>query len=54
MGCEEIIHFALCCLVESPCESIVESVGSVINRHGSKERDNMSYNNFNDEFFFCL
>ena len=51
MGCEEIMLFAHCCLVKSPCESIFESVVSAINRHGSKERSKMSNDNFNDEIF---
>ena len=51
LGCEDILHFALCCLVKSPCESIVESVGSVINRHGCEERSKLSHENLNDEVF---
>ena len=37
-GCEDIIHFALCCFVKIPLEATAESIGSVINRHGRKER----------------
>ena len=33
-GCETVIHFSLCCLVKSPLEAVVESVGSIINYHG--------------------
>ena len=51
MGCEEILHFALCCFSKSPCESIVESVGSVINRHGCDSRSKLTMENVNEEVF---
>ncbi len=37
-GCEDVIHFALCCFVKIPLEATAESIGSVINKHGRKER----------------
>ena len=49
LGCENIIHFALCCFSKSPVESIVESVGSTINHHGNKSRSSMSHQTLNDE-----
>ena len=35
---ENILHFALCCFVKSPLEATAESIGSVLNSHGCKER----------------
>ena len=32
------MHLALCSFVKAPLEANAESIGSVINRHGSKER----------------
>ena len=49
LGCENIIHFALCCFSKSPVESIVESVGSTINYHGNKSRSSLSHQSLNDE-----
>ena len=40
-GCEEIIHLALCCFVKVPLEATAESIGSVINKHGRKERSSL-------------
>ncbi len=51
MGCQDVIHFALCCFSKSPCESIVESVGSVINSHGCKSRSKLTVENLNEEVF---
>ena len=33
-----ILHLALCCFVKVPLEATAESIGSVINQHGCKER----------------
>ena len=33
-----ILHLPLCCFVKEPLEAIAESIGSVINQHGCKER----------------
>ena len=33
-----ILHFALCCFMKIPLEATAETIGSVINRHGCKER----------------
>lgn len=49
LGCENIVHFALCCFSKSPVESIVESVGSTINYHGNKSRASMNHQTLNDE-----
>ena len=49
LGCENILHFALCCFIKSPVESIVESVGSTINRHGNKHRASLTLNSLTDE-----
>jgi hypothetical protein len=49
LGCQNIFHFALCCFSKSPVESIVESVGSVINHHGNTSRASMTPKNLNDE-----
>ena len=50
-GLEEIVNFALCTFVKAPIETIVESVGSVINKHGKKERSSMKPRNLSDEIF---
>ena len=50
-GLQEIIHFALCCFVNAPIETIVEAVGSVINKHGSKARSSMKPSTIADEIF---
>ena len=34
----KILHFALCCFVKIPLETTAETIGSVINTHGCKER----------------
>ena len=41
IGCENILHLAICLFVKAPLEAIVESVGSVINRHGNKASASM-------------
>ena len=33
-----ILHLPLCCFVKEPLEATAESIGSVINQHGCKER----------------
>ena len=40
-GIQQILHFALCCFVKSPLEATAETLGSVINQHGSKDRQSM-------------
>ena len=37
----DILHLALCAFTKSPLEAIAESIGSVINRHGSDERSSL-------------
>ena len=37
-GIPNILHFALCCFVKIPLEATAETIGSVINSHGCKER----------------
>ena len=34
----QILHFSLCCFVKIPLEATAETIGSVINSHGCKER----------------
>ena len=48
-GCEIIIHFSLCCFVKSPLEAVVESVGSVINRHGYGQRSRLTAKHLSEE-----
>ena len=48
-GCETVIHFAISCFVKSPLEAIVESIGSVINRHGYCQRSSMTPENLFDK-----
>ena len=48
-GCETIIHFSLCCFVKSPLEAVVESVGSVINRHGYGQRSRLTAKHLSEE-----
>ena len=48
-GLEAIIHFALCCFIKAPIETIVESVGSVINKHVKKARSAMKPQTLADE-----
>ncbi|CAL4095345.1 unnamed protein product, partial [Meganyctiphanes norvegica] len=48
-GCEKIIHFALCCFVKAPLEATAESVGSVINQHGRKDRYSLLARSLADE-----
>ena len=37
----DILHFALCCFMKSPLEATAETLGSVINQHGSKQRQSL-------------
>ena len=48
-GCETIIHLSLCCFVKSPLEAVVESVGSVINRHGYGQRSRLTAKHLSEE-----
>ena len=48
-GCEDILHLALSCFVKVPLEATAESIGSVINRHGRKERCSMHPNSLSSE-----
>ena len=48
-GLEDIIHFALCCFVKSPLEAVVETVGSVINRHGHDSRGRLKADGLSQE-----
>ena len=50
-GCENILHLAICLFVKAPLEAIVESIGSVINRHGSKARAKMKTEHLVNEIF---
>ena len=50
-GCENILHLAICLFVKAPLEAIVESIGSVINRHGSKARAKMKTEHLANEIF---
>ena len=52
-GCENILNLALACFIKSPNESIVESVGSVINQHGKKSRSSMKNENLDSELFIA-
>ena len=38
----DILHFALCCFVKVPLEAPAESIGSIINQHGRKQRCSLS------------
>lgn len=48
-GLENILHFALCCFVKSPLEATAESIGSVINSHGCKERSSLLPSSLSNE-----
>ena len=37
----EILHLALCCFMKIPLEATAETIGSVINNHGSKSRTSL-------------
>ena len=37
-GIQNILHLALCCFMKIPLEATAETIGSVINSHGCKER----------------
>ena len=45
----DILHFSLCCFVKSPVEAIAESIGSVINRHGSDDRASLLPSSLSNE-----
>ena len=53
-GCETIIHFSLCCFVKSPLEAVVESVGSVINRHGYGQRSQLTAEHLSEEIMVAF
>lgn len=38
----DILHFALCCFVKVPLEAPAETIGSLINQHGRKDRCSLS------------
>ena len=45
----EILHFALCCFVKVPLETPAETIGSVINQHGRKQRCALSPGSLSSE-----
>lgn len=49
MDISDILHFSLCCFVKSPLEAVAESIGSVINRHGSDDRASLLPASLSDE-----
>ena len=40
-GVEDILHLALCSFTKSPLEATAETIGSVINHHGTKVRQSL-------------
>ena len=38
----DILHLALCCFVKSPLKAPAETIGSLINQHGRKQRCSLS------------
>ena len=46
---EDVIHLAICSFIKSPIEAVVESIGSVINAHGSEQRSSMLPGTLEDE-----
>ena len=53
-GCETMIHFSLCCFVKSPLEAVVESVGSIINRHGYGQRSRLTAEHLSEEIMVAF
>ena len=45
----EIIHFALCCFVKAPLEAPAETIGSLINQHGRKQRCSLLSSSLSNE-----
>ena len=41
-GIADILHFALCCFTKVPLEAPAETIGSLINQHGRKDRCSLS------------
>jgi hypothetical protein len=48
-GISNILHLALCCFVKAPLEATVETIGSVINQHGRKNRCSLRNDNLSNE-----
>ena len=44
-----ILHYALCCFMKSPLEASAESIGSVINQHGRKDRYSLKPSSLSSE-----
>ena len=45
----DVLHFALSCFVKVPLEAPAETIGSVINQHGRKERCSLKMANLSSE-----
>ena len=48
-GISNILHLALCCFVKAPLEATVETIGSVINQHGRKNRCSLRNDSLSNE-----
>ena len=48
-GLEDILHFALCCFIKSPLEATAETIGSIINQHGRKQRYSLAPSSLSNE-----
>ena len=48
-GIPDILHLAICSFMKSPLEAIAESLGSVINCHGSDNRSSLLPSNLSNE-----
>ena len=53
MNIPDILNFALCCFVKSPLEATAETIGSVINQHGSKQRYSLKPASLSSEVQVC-
>ena len=49
VGLSEILHLALSCFVKSPLQATAESIGSVINQHGRKQRFSLKPSSLSNE-----
>lgn len=52
-GKEDILRLALASFVKSPLEATAESIGSVINKHGSLARCSLKMDSLSDEVFIA-
>ena len=48
-GIPDILHLALCCFTKAPLEAPAETIGSLINQHGTKQRCSLTPSSLSNE-----